>query len=177
MKCGSKKVKKFASGGWNSISSMDPAEATGLEDIKVTTARKSVEAPKQSFGEAFKAARGAGSTEFTWNGKKYNTKLKEDAPKASPKLEGTTVTAKREGPRKFAGTGDSPLPKIAAPKPDAAKFTANGPTGVTRYVPGAEKALAEQRERSRRAVQGYAKGGKVRGDGCCVQGKTKGRFR
>lgn len=31
-----------------------------------------------AFGDAFKAARSAGKTVFTWNGKKYHTKTKEE---------------------------------------------------------------------------------------------------
>lgn len=41
-----------------------------------------------SFKEAFATARKAGKKEFTWQGKKYNTKLKEEtssAPKTSPR--------------------------------------------------------------------------------------------
>ena len=36
---------------------------------------------KQTFGEAFKAARSSGAKNFTFNGKSYNTQLKEEAVK------------------------------------------------------------------------------------------------
>ncbi len=37
-----------------------------------------------SFSKAFAAARKAGKKEFTWNGKRYNTKLKSETKKKSP---------------------------------------------------------------------------------------------
>ena len=40
---------------------------------------------KQSFGQAFAAARRAGKKTFSFNGKNYNTKLKEETSKAAPK--------------------------------------------------------------------------------------------
>ena len=52
------------------------------QDIKTTYATPNSTAPKlapqkaMSFGEAFAQARKAGSNEFTWNGKKFNTDLK-----------------------------------------------------------------------------------------------------
>jgi len=39
----------------------------------------------ETFGEAFKAARAAGKSIFTWNGKSYTTKTKEEAAKATSK--------------------------------------------------------------------------------------------
>ena len=37
------------------------------------------------FKSAFRAARASGKSLFTWNGKSYNTKLKEDGGPATPK--------------------------------------------------------------------------------------------
>lgn len=37
--------------------------------------------PKKSFGSAFAEARKAGKSVFEWNGKKYNTKLREEIGK------------------------------------------------------------------------------------------------
>lgn len=37
-----------------------------------------------SFSKAFAAARKAGKKEFTWNGKRYNTKLKSETNRKSP---------------------------------------------------------------------------------------------
>ena len=37
------------------------------------------------FKSAFRAARASGKSVFTWNGKSYNTKLKEDGGPATPK--------------------------------------------------------------------------------------------
>jgi hypothetical protein len=47
-----------------------------------TSVKETDRTPKQSFGAAFKAARGAGDKEFTWQGKRYTTQTKEEAQKA-----------------------------------------------------------------------------------------------
>ena len=54
-----------------------------------------------AFGKAFRAAREAGDTEFEFGGKKYNTKLKEDAAPAK----------KAEPETKKSGTPDLPVTK------------------------------------------------------------------
>jgi len=46
-----------------------------VDGVKVN---KPVEQKKLSFGEAFKQAKSSGKAEFTWNGKKYHTRTKED---------------------------------------------------------------------------------------------------
>jgi hypothetical protein len=48
---------------------------------------KKPEPKKQSFGQAFAAARKAGDKTFMFNGKKYTTRTKEDDEKAAPKSE------------------------------------------------------------------------------------------
>ena len=61
---------------------------------------------KQSFADAFKKARNAGKSEFTYKGKKYHTKTKEEVakktevkkmePRKITKVEPTTKTDKAE---------------------------------------------------------------------------------
>ena len=54
-----------------------------------------------AFGKAFRAARESGSGEFEFNGKKYNTKLKEEtksASKAEPKAEPKAETKPKSEP-------------------------------------------------------------------------------
>lgn len=50
-----------------------------------------------SFSEAFRSARKSGKKEFSWNGKRYNTKLKEDSgvptPTARPERKADTATS------------------------------------------------------------------------------------
>jgi hypothetical protein len=74
---------------------------------KGTVNRKSVKTvskpkTKQSFGAAFKAARAAGKKQFTWNGKKYHTRTKEEEAKRKakskpkePVVKGITYHAKK----------------------------------------------------------------------------------
>jgi len=51
-----------------------------------TTARApQTETGKQTFAQAFAANRKAGKSTFTWNGKQYTTKTKEEAAKSAPK--------------------------------------------------------------------------------------------
>lgn len=67
-----------------------------------------------SFKEAFASARKAGKKEFTWNGKRYHTRLKEEtkksssAPKTSPRPKArpkaSPSRADRRGPKKTSTT-------------------------------------------------------------------------
>jgi hypothetical protein len=55
------------------------------------------------FGKAFRAARNAGSTEFEFNGKKYNTKLKDEGEKkAAPKEVSSAKNISQEEGEKIA---------------------------------------------------------------------------
>jgi|SRR6185369_2397543 len=60
------------------------------------------------FGSAFKTARKSGAKEFKFGGKSYNTKLKEEAPKAKAKT--ASKSSVNSGPAKmpFAGTKSKP---------------------------------------------------------------------
>lgn len=56
-----------------------------------------------SFKKAFAAARKSGKKQFTWNGKRYNTKLKSDTKSSAP--------AKSKRPKARPSTKSSPRPK------------------------------------------------------------------
>jgi hypothetical protein len=68
------------------------------------------------FKEAFRTARAAGKKEFTWNSKKYNTKLKTDtpskvptpspAPRSTKKTESKTPKAGVSGATRGFGVGE-----------------------------------------------------------------------
>lgn len=78
-----------------------------------------------NFERAFAAARKAGKKEFTWSGKKYNTKLADDSKKA-PKFKTTPKTAPIPEPRPFRGTTttsrNTPIPpEISTPQPSTPK--------------------------------------------------------
>ena len=167
MKCGSKKkVKKFAAGG--ETKELPPFTSISSLNAEGEVKKPEVTAPKQSFGEAFKAARGAGSAEFTWNGKKYNTKLKEDS---KPKMETVTVKASRLTPE----TDKSPVQRPGPSSKDMATAAAVFNRPKSRYQPEIDKADKYFRNAGA-SMRGFAKGGKVRGDGCASKGKTKGRM-
>lgn len=132
-----------------------------------------------AFGKAFRAARDAGDTEFEFEGKKYNTKLKEEVAAPAKKAESET---------KKSGTPDLPVTKSESPsesKPE--KKTGIGPynafSGVGDYLnktftmEGREQARKEAKEKF-----GMKKGGSVRSsassraDGIAKRGKTRGRI-
>lgn len=93
-----------------------------------------------SFGKAFRDARDSGEKEFTWKGKRYNTKLKEEvAPKASmPKTE--TVTKITEEKRSNANE----VPSVAEIE-EKTRTTGTGTDTASKLKSGlsdtAEKAL------------------------------------
>ena len=132
------------------------------------------------FQKAFKAARAGGEKEFEFEGKKYNTKYKEEAESS----------VKKEEPEvKKSGTPDLPVTKAEAPEKTSPpeKKTGIGPynafSGVGDYLnktftmEGREQAKKEAKERF-----GMKKGGTVRSsassraDGIAQCGKTKGRI-
>ena len=66
----------------------------------------------KDFKSSFAAARKAGKKEFTWNGKSYNTELKETArPKARPQASPKVGTAPK--PRPTTGGVLQPEPEVS----------------------------------------------------------------
>jgi hypothetical protein len=101
-----------------------------------------------TFKQSFAAARKAGKREFTWNGKRYNTEMKETV---RPKARGDTET----GPKPRPKADMRPKPRSAPAAP--AKKT--GPTGAE-LKSSNDAVLAEQKakreakaDRSKSAVQ------------------------
>jgi len=76
-----RKVKRYSGEDNESQVKDEPFESgfTPTEDLNPKST-------KQSFGDAFKAARSAGDSTFTYNGKSYTTKLASDS-KPAPKTE------------------------------------------------------------------------------------------
>lgn len=71
-----------------------------------------------AFGSAFKAARAAGKKTFKWNGKLYNTKLREETRVKTP------VPTPRPDTKTTTGSGAKPVqapnrPALAIPTRDA----------------------------------------------------------
>ena len=105
-----------------------------------------------AFGKAFRAARESGDKEFSFGGKKYNTKM------AGPK----TSTKSEMGPEM-----GSPM-SASESKAAASRFG---------YPKGSERLNSEENKDV--SDMAYKRGGKVssassRADGCCAKGKTKG---
>lgn len=78
-----------------------------------------------TFKEAFAAARKAGKGTFTWNGKKYTTKLREDAapkksatPKAKPSRKSKSASVRKSTAPK---SSPRPMPVRAGSKGDRRK--------------------------------------------------------
>lgn len=121
-----------------------------------------------SFNSAFAAARKAGKKEFTWNGKSYNTRTKDEdnalaagGPKRRPSAEGPTKAPLTPRARptattmvKTAGIA-SPMtpPRADAPKTET---KAVNPRDVRNAInttprPLSDRALAAEKRRSERA--------------------------
>lgn len=133
-----------------------------------------------AFGKAFRAARDAGDTEFEYEGKKYNTKLKEEtsapAKKAAPSS--ASSSAPRESAIAEANDQTSPAPAASAPKKEYYR-SASGKM-VEKAAPEApdeEGGFLGKRMRSALGSS-YAKGGSVssRADGIAQRGKTRGKI-
>jgi hypothetical protein len=134
-----------------------------------------------AFGKAFRAARDSGDKEFEYEGKKYNTKLKEEdsapAKKAAP--------AKEAAPAKDTSNYGNEGNRTAAPAKTESKSGGIGPynafSGVGDYLnrtftaEGREQVRKENKEKS-----SFKKGGSVsassRGDGIAQRGKTRGKM-
>ena len=155
------------------------------------------------FGEAFRAAREAGDKEFTFNGKKFNTKMAGDEPQSvGGKLElGKYKSRDDRSPRVTTlvqGDKRTPMPK----KPDMEIMSKSGDSRGVRnmYERGAEESGAlktrESTENTDTSDMTYKRGGSVkaskmggvktskpsfgsaskRSDGIATKGKTRGKF-
>ena len=114
---------------------------------------KSAAPKRQSFNQAFAAARKAGDKTFMFGGKKYTTDLAKPAAKKDPDAD--------KGPSKEAI--ERLERRAAAPRVSQAKGSMKEKMramGVTRYKSGGSvKSSASKRA-----------------DGCAVRGKTRGRM-
>lgn len=86
-----------------------------------------------SFKEAFAAARKAGKKEFSWNGKSYNTKLKEEAGSAPSKSKMPQARPERSSGRGSAQASATPKEKVSSGR-GAVQATAPKLTGAQRQA-------------------------------------------
>lgn len=128
------------------------------DNKKSETPKKVIDATgSKTFKQSFSEARKGGQKEFTWNGKKYNTKLASDTK-----------------PKKETGSMPAPESKVMYEE-EALKI------GPDMSKDNKEKfdrmAAARNQQRMAQKSMGFKKGGKVYcKDGCAVRGKTKGRI-
>ena len=161
-------------------------EETGEIKREAPSTSKAEEPKKQSFGQAFAAARKAGDKTFMFGGKKYTTETKGEAkkPTATPKAEPpkATTAPKTEAPKAYEPTRMTPaekLRKLRAELPEQKKPD---------IKPDAAPEKGSPLDKARRLVRGlrvpertsYKSGGSVsasrRADGCATKGKTKGKM-
>lgn len=123
------------------------------------------------FGKAFAAARKAGEKEFTFNGKQYNTRLKEDTIGEKNAREGMSMT--RMDPQKAQDAKRMEQQIVAR---DTALKMQEGERAVSDY----KAKQARQKEADEAASLGtdFKRGGKVssassRADGIAQRGKTR----
>lgn len=102
------------------------------------------------FGAAFKAARAAGKKEFSFGGKKYNTKVKGegDAPKSAPTPTSRQGQDKGSGGRATSGPAKSGASRSTDNKVKKAK-PQQGPSapravGMAKAGSGISKAMAKR---------------------------------
>lgn len=184
-----RKVKRYDEGG---VTDEDLSAANATEDPIATlnerkgwTGGEEPVAKKQTFKEAFAAARKSGDKTFQWEGKKFTTEM-----------------AGEKKPAKVTDTGDE-VARLAArsPKPElkyqslqdrardyaaAREKSGVGMYGVTKRekVPVEERVMKNPRivaSEQKFMGSGMKKGGSVasasrRGDGIAQRGKTRGKL-
>lgn len=86
---------------------------------------------KQSFGDAFKAARAAKKGTFEWNGKKYTSETKEEAAKKSTPASKPAAPS-NEGPLRSKQNAEGPLRSKQNSSAPSSSFSTKIPTGPSR---------------------------------------------
>lgn len=190
------KMKKYAIGGPTKY-----AEDDSDEGMSMSKRRMSSDDEGMSFKDAFKAARKAGDSTFTWQGKKYTTEMAGEKKSAAPtRVTKTETTTEVEAPTRRAkpksALSESYRPKVGSGRYDdpTSSYAERvlspfkrlvggnlfGQREVERVARGAGIDTEEARRRLREA--GMKRGGMVkssasrRADGIAKKGKTRGRF-
>lgn len=111
-------------------------------------------AKQSKFGSAFKSARSAGKKEFTFNGKKYNTKTRDDlkkTPVPAEKPKSSEPTGPKTRPRnKAADKQKSTATKSTAPK---SQTSASSSSATKRAVAVETGSRARNQEKARQAAR------------------------
>ena len=144
-----------------------------------------------------------GKGRFGANAKKKRTFFRDDKPKSAPAAKNKSKATRAPGSERFKPTKTNTGPNMAKvnkpdpkpvrrarrymPKPTPKPAQRKGPSGPTMTSMGAPstgpkprnkdpKVDLKKRGPSRPSMTGFKHGGKVRGDGVCRKGKTKGRM-
>ena len=130
-----------------------------------------------AFGKAFRAARDAGDTEFEFNGKKYNTKLKEEdsgSSKSSTRAARPTSTETRSAPESAVAASNDQT--SSAPSSDSSSSSKSWWTTPNKNLQ--EGTFPSGKEIRSALGSSYKKGGSVssRADGIAQRGKTRGKM-
>jgi hypothetical protein len=170
-----------------------PAKA---DIAKADTPKAGAPAGKQSFSQAFAAARKDGAKTFTWNGEPYTTEVRGEKKPATP------ASTRKDKPYQGPSVRRASSPTTAPASPTKDKPAASGkgvnltpfPPPKGRVVPlvgvqavAERRRLAQERETARKnppselskslasvrktGGSSFAKGGKI--DGAAIRGKTK----
>jgi hypothetical protein len=191
------KMKKYAIGGPTKYMDDDSDEG-----MSMSKRRMSSDSEGMSFSEAFRAARKAGDSTFTWRGKKYTTEMageKKPAKPSTPKVEVEKTETKVEMPSSSGargyrgskpgaarvGTGRYDDPTSTYGKRVTAPFRKLGDIFGLRREEDVMRRMGVGREEARSRlgrVEGMKRGGMVkssaskRADGIAKKGKTRGKI-
>lgn len=188
-----RKMRRFDEGG---VTDEDLSAANATEDpIATLNDRKKwtgsdEETPKQTFGQAFAAARKSGDKTFSWQGKSFTTDLASDKKASAPKVASKPAAAPAPAPaekyetsfdrmnRKNREAGidfDSLVSRGVNAVKERLSGNASGQRGQDRVVRDAAIRKSDQQ------FMGMKKGGSVkvssassRADGIAQRGKTRG---
>ena len=160
----------------------------------LATKDKKPEAPKKvidatgskKFGDAFSEARKSGKTEFTWNGKKYNTKLADDKKVSQDaKPNESNAPSPDYTPKKTETKKEEKFDRMKAAREQMERARESMGMGSRfgykkggKVKPGYHKMPNGKmmKDSEHKGMKKMKAGGKVRGDGICSKGKTKGRI-
>lgn len=161
-----------------------PRREATAEEIEAITPKTPEETTKQTFKQAFAAARGAGNKTFEWEGKKYTTQLASAAQAAKPAPVKPKTEAAPAPKKKYEY--EAPLERVFRENRER-DATRKESAHLARMHPAPKpRNLAERNERYQnelRGVLGFKKGGAVkasassRADGIAKRGKTRGTMR
>ena len=140
------------------------------------------------FQQAFKYARASGETEFEFNGKKYNTKYKEDTPApvkkvTAPEAKQTSAVSAKDTSNYSNEGRSSAAPAKTESNPDKRGIGPyNVGAGIGDYlsktftVEGRDRARKENKEKFGMKSGGSVSSASKRADGIAQKGKTRGKM-